>query len=56
MPAAKYEQEATYLLRMEADDKQAYEAAARGERLALVDWINQQLRQAVRNQKRRNAA
>lgn len=53
MPAAKYTEEAKYLLRMEAEDKAAYEAAAHADRLSLADWINRQLRDAIRRQERR---
>ena len=48
MPAAKYTDETTYLLRMEAEDKRAYEAAARDARLSLADWINTQLRKETK--------
>lgn len=53
MPAQKYESEARYLLRMEEADKSRFEAAAREERLTLADWINRQLRDALRRQERR---
>lgn len=55
MPAAKYTEEAKYLLRMDAEDKTAYEAQAQAERLSLADWINRTLRAEVRRAKRREA-
>lgn len=54
MPAAKYTEEAKYLLRMEAEDKRAYEAAAKEDRLTLADWINLQLRKELKRRKARN--
>lgn len=56
MPAAKYTEEARYLLRMEAEDKLAYEAAARADRLTLADWIGRELRASLRRAERRQAA
>lgn len=53
MPAAKYTEEAKYLLRMEEGDKRAYEAAAHAERLTLADWINRELRASLRRLERR---
>lgn len=55
MPAAKYVEEVKYLLRMEAEDKRAYEAAAQADRLSLADWINRELRASLRRQERRHA-
>lgn len=55
MPARKYQEEATYFLRMEAADKAAYEAAAHEERQTLADWINAQLRASLRRKRRRES-
>jgi predicted HicB family RNase H-like nuclease len=52
MPASKYTDEAKYLLRMDAEDKRAYEAAAKTDRLTLADWINMQLRKELRRRVR----
>lgn len=54
MPAAKYTEEAKYLLRMDAEDKRAYEAAAQADRLSLADWINLQLRKELKRRKARH--
>jgi hypothetical protein len=53
MPAAKYAEEAKYLLRMESTDKADFEAAARADRLTLADWINRELRASLRRLERR---
>jgi predicted HicB family RNase H-like nuclease len=55
MPAQKYQHETKYLLRSEGKDMEAYQAAAREERLSLADWINQVLRKELRNRSRRVA-
>ncbi len=54
MPAAKYTEETKYLLRMDAEDKRAYEAAAQADRLSLADWINRTLRKEVKRRKLRH--
>lgn len=41
----------TYLLRMEAEDKAKYEAAAHADRLTLADWINATLRAKLKRQR-----
>lgn len=55
MPASKYTDETKYLLRMDAADKRAYEAAAQAEHLTLADWINRELRASLRRLARRQA-
>ena len=51
MPAKKYQSMVTYLLRMEAEDKAKYEAAAHADRLTLADWINATLRAKLKRQR-----
>lgn len=53
--AAKYIEEVKYLLRMDGEDKRAYEASAQADRLSLADWINRVLRKEIKRKRHNNA-